>query len=163
MIKDSVANSHFLSVFIRLLSVGQFFFAVHILPTPPSLTPSITSDFQLRPTRRPSRIIQPAVKPGRADRRSLVNPRQRNSGVRSRAKQASRPGNIEKRAGHGRESILWLIRTSRKWREVTAKGNRRAQLPVDLETFLRPESVPAGNRFCGLKNPPAEAVVRCAG
>ena len=130
MIKDSVANSHFLSVFIRLLSVGQFFFAVHILPTPPSLTPSTTSDFRLRPTRRPSRIIQPAVKPGRADRRSLVNPRQRNSGVRSRAKQASRPGNIEKRAGHGRESILWLIRTSRKWREVTAKeiGERNCRL-----------------------------------
>ena len=83
--------------------------------------------------------------------------------IRRASLEVSRPGNIEKRAGHGRESILWLIRTSRKWREVTAKGNRRAQLPVDLETFLRPESVPAGDRFCGLKNQPAEAVVRCAG
>ena len=58
-----------------------------------------------------------------------------------RAKRASRPGNIEKRAGHGRESILWLIRASRERRKVTAKGNRSAQLPVDSEAFLRP--VPA--------------------
>src|SRR6202040_194341 len=49
-----------------------------------------------------------------------------------------RPGNIEKRAGHGRESILWLIRTSRKWREVTAKENRREQLMVDSEPLPGP-------------------------
>ena len=66
-----------------------------------------------------------------------------------RKKRASRPGNIEKRAGHGRESILWLIRTSRKRREVTVKGNRRAQLTVDSDTFLRPE--------------PAQALIPCAG
>ena len=52
-----------------------------------------------------------------------------------RAKRTSRPGNIEKRAGHGRESILWLIRTSREWRKVTVKGNRRARLTVDSYTF----------------------------
>ena len=40
---------------------------------------------------------------------------------RSRVKRARRPGNIEKRAGHGRESILWLIQTSRERREETRK------------------------------------------
>ena len=97
------------------------FHSFHPLPAP---TPH-------RPT-TPSRIIQPAVKPGRADRRSLVNPRLCRI-------QASRPGNIEERAGHGGESILWLIRTSRERREVTAKGNRRARLKVDSDTFLRPQ------------------------
>ena len=42
------------------------------------------------------------------------NPGPWNWGVRALGKRASRPGHIEKRAGHGRESILWLIRASAK-------------------------------------------------
>ena len=118
-------------------SVGKYFSVFAFTRPPSSPFPDFltTSHFQLPTPRLPTPIIQPAVKPGRADRRSLVNPRLCRI-------QASRPGNIEERAGHGGESILWLIRTSRERREVTAKGNRRAQLPVDLETFLRPEPEP---------------------
>ncbi len=49
--------------------------------SPPFLPFSSTSRSNSPPSTTPSRIIQPAVKPGRADRRSLVNPRQRNSGA----------------------------------------------------------------------------------
>ena len=102
-----------------------------IQPHPASNSPPLTI---------PTPTIQSAVKPGRADRRSQENPRRRRPGVRPRVPLASRPRDIVKRAGHGRESILWLIRTSRERREVTAKGNRRAQWMVDSDTFLRPSA-----------------------
>ena len=123
-----------LSVFIGSHLWANIFrgLSIHAPPSPPFPLFSPTSRSNSPPSTGPSRIIQPAVKPGQADRRSLVNPR-------LCRKQASRPGNIEERAGHGGESILWLIRTSRERREVTAKGNRRARLKVDSDTFLRPQ------------------------
>jgi hypothetical protein len=94
-------------------------------PLTSCLTPGVQFTLNFPPPAAPSCILQVIS----SLRRPIVavkwNPRPWNSGVRARAKRTSRPGYIEKRAGHGRESILWLIRTSRERREVTVNGNRR--------------------------------------
>ena len=131
-------------MFICLLSAGQFFFArpsptaIHILLTP-SISPPL-NHFPLPPPHHgrphPHNPASSKARPGRSLLFGESAPAELR--VRPRVKPASRPGNIEKRAGHGRESILWLIRTSRKWREVTAKEDRRARLMVDSEPLPGP-------------------------